>query len=81
MIISVNVNTAGYAYLPKNLRDAGFTGEVEAMPNHFTVALFLPGSTMQQRKESLELLIRDMELQLRGEGGPRVGEEMPIGKA
>lgn len=64
MTRKVSVNNQGYLYLPKDIRDNGFEGDLDAMPNHFTVAIFKPGSTLRQRKQSLEVLIHDLEVQL-----------------
>jgi len=75
MKIKINVNKAGYAYLPKDLRDGGYEGEIEAMPNHFTVALFKPGSTIRQRRASLLLLAKDLENQM-GESDEQEGVPM-----
>lgn len=60
----VNVSKAGYIYLPKELRDEGYEGQLEALPNHFTITIFKPGSTLKQRRDSLRLVIRDLELQM-----------------
>jgi len=60
----LSVNSGGYIYLPKELRDEGYEGELDALPNHFTLTIFKPGSTLQQRKKSLELVIKDLELQM-----------------
>ena len=61
----INVNQAGYAYLPKDLRDEGYSGELDTLQNHLTLVLFKPGSDLESRKESLELLVSDLELQIR----------------
>jgi len=63
----VRVNKGGYIYLPKELREEGYNGLLETLPNHFTITIFKPGSTLQQRKESLKLVIRDLDLQMSGE--------------
>lgn len=61
----INVNQAGYAYIPKDLRDEGYEGELDFVKNHLTLVLFKTDTDIEDRKESLEVLLADLKLQLR----------------
>ena len=52
--LNLKVQKTGHTYLPDELRDTGFTGDIEVMPNYFTALLVKPGSTVEQVLESLK---------------------------
>lgn len=52
----------GQTYIPKELRDDGFVGELEVRPSIFTATLVKPGASLEQVKQSLELEIKGLEL-------------------
>ena len=52
-------------YLPKEIADDGFTGEVEVLADAFTVTILKPGISLEKIKESLELVLRDIELRMK----------------
>ena len=54
----------GYAYLPEEVREHGFKGEVETLPNHFTWVWIKPGANLEQVKKSLERTIAELEDEL-----------------
>jgi len=54
------------AYLPEELLEEGFVGEVEILADAFTATMIKPGATLGQVKESLQLMIKDIELRLSG---------------
>ena len=74
MKLKININSNGYAYLPKELRDEGYMGEVDAMPNHFAGVIARPGATLRQIQQSLEVLLHDIQIQLDNPGREAVGD-------
>lgn len=69
--IKVNPKT-GVFYVPKDLLDDGFKGEMDALANSMTFTLIHPEADLQAVKESLEILIGDIDLRLRrGSGADR----------
>lgn len=62
---------SGLAYIPKNLRDEGFVGELDCMPNALTLTLIRPGVSLEQTKKSLQVIIKDIELQIEHERANR----------
>lgn len=61
--IKVNPKT-GVLYVPKDLLDDGFKGEMDALSNAMTFTIIHPEADLQRVKESLELLVRDINLRL-----------------
>lgn len=61
--IKVNPKT-GVFYVPKDLLDDGFKGEMDALANAMTFTLIHPEANLETVKESLELLVRDINLRL-----------------
>lgn len=53
------------SYIPKELIDEGFTGEVEILADAFTATLLKPGISLGRIKESLELVLKDIELRMK----------------
>ena len=66
--IKVNANT-GVFYMPKHLLDDGFKGEMDAMANSMTFILIHPGADLKAVKESLQILIGDINLRIKRETG------------
>lgn len=54
----------GFAYIPKEVREHGFEGEVESVANHFTWTWIKPGASLEQIQRSLQVMIADIENQL-----------------
>lgn len=52
------------AYIPKELTNEGFVGDVEILGNAFTATLLKPGVSLEKIKESIELVLKDIELRL-----------------
>ena len=61
--IKVNPKT-GVFYMPKDLLDDGFKGEMDALANAMTFTIIHPKADLQRVKESLEILVRDINLRL-----------------
>lgn len=51
-------------YIPKDLIDAGYVGDVEVLINAVTATIIKPGTDLQSVKRSLEITIQDIELRL-----------------
>ncbi len=52
------------AYIPKELTDEGFIGDVEILGNAFTATLLKPGVSLEMVKQSIELTLKDVELRI-----------------
>lgn len=52
----------GRTYVPETLRKEGFVGEVEGIPDAFTLVLIKPGTSLRTVKQSLEIVIKQIEL-------------------
>lgn len=61
LTIKVNPKT-GQNYLPRHIRDEGFTGRIEVLVNAVTVTLIKPGSDLADVNSSLNLVKRDIAL-------------------
>lgn len=55
------------AYIPRNLIDEGYIGDVVTLANFNTVTLLRPGSTIDDQIESLELITQDLKMRKRAE--------------
>ncbi|MDI6815550.1 MAG: hypothetical protein QMC90_05705 [Dehalococcoidales bacterium] len=62
--IKVNPNT-GVLYMPKDLLNDGFKGEMDALSNAMTFTIIHPGADLEKVKESLEIMLRDIDLRLK----------------
>jgi len=49
-------------YFPKEIRQEGFVGEVEGLPNALTFTLIKPGTSLVDVARSLRIVLRDIEL-------------------
>ena len=61
--IRINPKT-GIAYIPDNIRQEGFEGEVELLANAKTVTLFLPGASLEEIEQSLQIVLQDIQLRM-----------------
>lgn len=57
----------GFAYIPKNIRDEGFRGDVDTIANALTLTLIKPGVPLEQAIKSLEIVLKDLELRVEHE--------------
>jgi hypothetical protein len=60
------------AYIPRNLIDEGYIGDVVTLANFNTVTLLRPGSTIDDQIESLELITQDLKMRKRAEEAEKV---------
>jgi uncharacterized protein YheU (UPF0270 family) len=51
-------------YIPKDLVDNGYTGDVDILINAVTATLIKPGTDLQSVKRSLEITIQDIDLRI-----------------
>ncbi|GAI43603.1 unnamed protein product [marine sediment metagenome] len=61
--IKINPKT-GIAYFPDNIRQEGFEGTVELLANAKTVTLFLPGASLEEIEQSLQIILDDIRLRM-----------------
>lgn len=52
------------SYIPKELVDEGFIGEVMILADAFTATMLKPGIPLDKIKESLEIVLKDIELRM-----------------
>lgn len=62
--IKVNPKT-GVFYMPKDLVEDGFKGEMDAFVNAMTFAIIHPKADLNDVKESLRIMIEDIDLRLK----------------
>ena len=63
MKVTIRINPkTKLAYIPDNLTEEGFVGDVEALANAKTVTLFLPGATLDEIEKSIEIVLADVRL-------------------
>ena len=62
--VRINPKT-GVLYMPKELLNDGFKGEVDALANAMTFTIVHPDADLEKLKESLEILLREIELRLK----------------
>ena len=73
--IRVRINPkTGVLYIPKELLNDGFRGDVDALSNAMTFTIIHPSANLEKVKESLEITLRDIELRLARES-PRRGDD------
>lgn len=71
--VRINPKT-GVLYIPKELLNDGFRGDVDALSNAMTFTIIHPSADLEKVKESLEITLRDIELRLARES-PRRGDD------
>jgi len=71
--VRINPKT-GVLYIPKELLNDGFRGDVDALSNAMTFTIIHPSADLEKVKESLEITLRDIELRLKRES-PRRGDD------
>lgn len=54
----------GFAYIPKDIRDEGFEGDVETISNALTFTFIRPGVSLESAIKSLDIVRRDLELRI-----------------
>jgi len=52
----------GMTYFPKEIRQEGFVGEIEGLPNALTFTLIKPGTKLAEVEKSLRILLQDIRL-------------------
>lgn len=71
--VRINPKT-GVLYIPKELLNDGFRGDVDALSNAMTFTIIHPSADLEKVKESLEITLRDIQLRLKRES-PRRGDD------
>ena len=54
-------------YWPQELRDEGFVGDLIILDDAMTATILHPKANLEQVKESLKLVLRDIELRIQRE--------------
>ena len=54
----------GFAYIPKELREEGYEGEVEIIANALTLTFIKPGVPLERAVKSLQIVLRDLKLRI-----------------
>ena len=52
----------GVTYFPKEIRQEGFVGKIEGLPNALTFTLIKPGTKLAAVEKSLEIILQDIAL-------------------
>ena len=66
--VKMKVQKTGHTFLPTEVREAGFEGEIDVLPNHFTAVLVKPGSTLKEIKRSLLSHLEHINMVIEDEG-------------
>lgn len=69
----------GVTYFPKEIRQEGFIGKIEGLPNALTFTLIKPGSKLADVESSLKIILADIALR-RGQevdANPKMEDEEP----
>lgn len=51
-------------YWPQELKEAGFLGDVTIIPGPYAAVVVHPGATVEQVKQNLQVILKDLELRL-----------------
>ena len=63
MKVTIRINPkTKLAYIPDDLTNEGFIGDVEALANAKTVTLLQPGANLDEIEKSLEIILSDIRL-------------------
>ena len=54
----------GFAYIPKDIREEGYEGDVDTIANALTLTLIKPGVSMESAIKSLKIVVKDLELRI-----------------
>jgi len=52
----------GMTYFPKEIRQEGFVGEIEGLPNALMFTLIKPGTKLADVEKSLQIILQDIRL-------------------
>lgn len=65
--LRMTVQPTGHTFLPTSVKDAGFEGELDVLPNHYTVLLIRPGATTREVLQSLQAHTQHLNMVLEDE--------------
>jgi len=54
----------GMTYFPKEIREEGFVGQIEGLPNALTFTLIKPGTKLSDVQRSLQIVVQDIALRI-----------------
>jgi len=63
----LKVDPRGKMYFPKTIREAGFAGELRALPNWRAIAIYPRDAKPDDIVKSLRLIIQDLEHRAQGQ--------------
>jgi len=58
------ISEKGMTYIPDELRNDGFVGDVDYLANAATVTMLKPGVPLEHALESLEIIQKDIKLRI-----------------
>lgn len=61
--IKINEKT-GFTYIPLDLRDIGFKGEVEILPSELVVVIVKPNAPIESVIKNLQMTLKNLQLKL-----------------
>lgn len=69
----------GQTYLPRHIREDGFTGECEVLESAFTITFIKPGTNLRDVDQSLQLVRQDIALRTQHERtGHAKSRKLPV---
>jgi len=60
-------NKSGQAYIPKDVRESGFTGNTELIYRDFVLLLIRPGIPLNSAVSNLKTIVKDLEQRIKHE--------------
>ena len=58
----------GFAYIPKEIRQEGYEGDVETIANALTLTFIKPGVSLESAIKSLKIVLEDLKLRIEHKG-------------
>lgn len=77
-MIRLRVGERGTVYFSDDLRRAGYTGDLEAIPNACVMVIPKPGAKNSDIAESLEYMVKDFNHRARLEGENEEPKDPPL---
>jgi len=69
----LKVDRSGKIYFPKTIREAGFSGDLRALPNWRAMAIYPPNAKSEDIIKSLRVIIQDLEHRMKVEESHALG--------
>lgn len=59
--------TAKILYIPQEVIDEGYKGDIDVLMNARTITIIKPGATLEEVRRSLEIVLQDVKLRMDSE--------------